>query len=428
MIEVKDLYKTYRPKRGLPVRAIDRISLTLPDTGMVFLLGKSGSGKSTLLNLLGGLDRYDSGDIIVNGTSTKNFRQVHFDSYRNTYVGFIFQEYNLLDEFTVGANIALAIELQGRRAEDEEINRILREVDLVGYGNRRTNELSGGQKQRVAIARALVKRPDIIMADEPSGALDAATGRAVFETLKKLSEKRLVLVVSHDREFAETYGDRIIELADGRVIDDRTAQEGETAATSTGLTYTEETVEIPADYQLTEEDRLAINAYLRDRQGGKLHVAAPTSRFVKTEEFVDETEDVFAQARNQNREFRLIKSRLPMRSAFRIGASALGHKRVRLVFTILLSVVAFILFGLSDTIASYDPIRTMTSSLVDSGVRHASLMKTQNYTAFSLTEADLATLRTDTGLPLVGVYTPVDGMSLYGTMDAESEGTQPLVC
>ena len=139
MIEVKELYKTYRPKRGLPVRAIDRVSLTLPDTGMVFLLGKSGSGKSTLLNLLGGLDRYDSGDIIVNGTSTKEFRQVHFDSYRNTYVGFIFQEYNLLDEFTVGANIALAIELQGRRATDEEINAILREVDLVGYGSRRTN-------------------------------------------------------------------------------------------------------------------------------------------------------------------------------------------------------------------------------------------------------------------------------------------------
>ena len=421
MIEVKELYKTYRPKRGVPVRAIDRVSLTLPDTGMVFLLGKSGSGKSTLLNLLGGLDRYDSGDIVINGTSTREFRQVHFDSYRNTYVGFIFQEYNLIDEFTVGANIALAIELQGHRAENEEINAILQEVDLVGYGHRRTNELSGGQKQRVAIARALVKQPQIIMADEPSGALDEATGRAVFETLKRLSEKRLVLVVSHDREFAETYGDRIIELADGRVIDDRTANGREEVPAEVGLTFTEEAVEIPSGYELTEEDRLAINAYLRDRAGGRLRVKAATTRFAATA-----AQEPLRPTQAGAREFRLIKSRLPLRSAFRIGANALGHKRVRLVFTILLSVVAFILFGLSDTIASYDPIRTMTASLVDSNVRHASLVKMKDYSSFSLTKEDIDALRAEIGLPFVGVYAPVDGMSLSGTMDTESEGYAAL--
>ena len=183
MLETIDLCKTYRPKRGVPVKAIDHVTLTFPDRGMVFLLGKSGSGKSTLLNLLGGLDRYDSGEIRIDGVSSCRFRQQHFDSYRNTYVGFIFQEYNILEEFTVGANIALALELQGQRAEDADINRILSEVDLAGYGSRRPNELSGGQKQRVAIARALVKNPRIIMADEPTGALDSATGRQVLETL-----------------------------------------------------------------------------------------------------------------------------------------------------------------------------------------------------------------------------------------------------
>ena len=132
MLEIKNLTKVYKPKKGVPVKAIDNISLNFPENGMVFLLGKSGSGKSTLLNLLGGLDKYDEGEIIIKGVSTKNFRQGHFDSYRNTYVGFIFQEYNILDEFTVGANIALAIELQGRKASDEEINRILAEVDLDG--------------------------------------------------------------------------------------------------------------------------------------------------------------------------------------------------------------------------------------------------------------------------------------------------------
>ena len=118
------------------------------------------------LNLLGGLDKYDEGEIIIKGVSSKDFKQSHFDSYRNTYVGFIFQEYNVLEEFSVGANIALAIELQGKKATDEEINRILKQVDLEGFGDRKPNELSGGQKQRVAIARALVKQPEIIMADE----------------------------------------------------------------------------------------------------------------------------------------------------------------------------------------------------------------------------------------------------------------------
>ena len=125
-----------------------------------------------------------------------------------------------MEEFSVGANIALAIELQGKKATDKEINDILEKVDLVGFGDRKPNELSGGQKQRVAIARALVKNPQIIMADEPTGALDSNTGKQVFDTLKKLSKSKLVIVVSHDREFAQEYGDRIIELADGQVMSD----------------------------------------------------------------------------------------------------------------------------------------------------------------------------------------------------------------
>lgn len=159
MLEVKNLVKVYKPKKGVSVSAVDNVSLKFPDKGMIFLLGKSGSGKSTLLNLLGGLDRYTSGEIIIKGVSSKDFKQQHFDSYRNTYVGFIFQEYNILDEFSVGANVALAIELQGRKATDEEINRILKDVDLEGYANRKPNELSGGQKQRVAIARGWSRIP-----------------------------------------------------------------------------------------------------------------------------------------------------------------------------------------------------------------------------------------------------------------------------
>ena len=178
ILQVKHLSKSFGS--NVVLRDID---FTVKKGDVISIIGASGSGKSTLLNVLGGLDRYNEGEILIKGQSSRTFSQQHFDSYRNTYVGFIFQEYNVLDDFTVGANIALAIELQNRKANDSEINKILAEVDLEGYGNRKPNELSGGQKQRVAIARALVKNPQIIMADEPTGALDSNTGKAIFECI-----------------------------------------------------------------------------------------------------------------------------------------------------------------------------------------------------------------------------------------------------
>lgn len=192
MIEVRNLVKIYRSKRGKSVQALKGINLQFEETGLVFILGKSGSGKSTLLNMLGGLDQFDEGEIIIKGKSSKQFSQGDFDSYRNTMIGFIFQEYNILNDFTVGANIALAMELQGKKPTNEMLNQILREVDLEGFASRKPRELSGGQKQRVAIARALIKNAEIIMADEPTGALDSNTGRQVFDTLKHLSKDKLL--------------------------------------------------------------------------------------------------------------------------------------------------------------------------------------------------------------------------------------------
>lgn len=411
MLEIRNLTKVYRPKRGVPVLALDHVSLRLPSHGMVFLLGKSGSGKSTLLNLLGGLDRADEGEILIRGVSSQGFGQQHFDSYRNTYVGFIFQEYNVLEEFTVGANIALAIELQGKKATDDQINAILHEVDLDGYGNRRPNELSGGQKQRVAIARALVKQPRIIMADEPTGALDSNTGRQIFDTLKKLSADRLVLVVSHDRDFAEQYADRIIELADGRVISDMTYTDAAAETLSTGLTFAEDTVLVAEGYYLTEEDRLAINAYMERLHSG---LSVKAAGYIRKNAVPTNPESVPVETGG----FSLIKSKLPMRSAFKIGASSLNHKRIRLIVTIFLSCISFGLFGLADTFASYNHIRACTDSLVDTGIDYASATKSiaeydnkgnksfdENY---RLSAGDLAKLRQETGIEMQGVYQPKD--------------------
>lgn len=220
MIELKNICKTYKSKKGTNTNALNNISVTFDNKGMTFILGKSGSGKSTMLNILGGLDSYDSGDMIILGKSSKDFTQKDFDSYRNTYVGFIFQEFNLLEEYDVYQNIVLALQLQQKEVDDDKVNELLDKLELTNLKNRKINELSGGQKQRVAIARALIKNPKIILADEPTGNLDSDTGNQVMELLKDISKEKLVVMVSHDEDYAKKYADRIIEVKDGQIIND----------------------------------------------------------------------------------------------------------------------------------------------------------------------------------------------------------------
>ncbi len=320
MLEVVNLSKIYKAKRGAEVKALDNVSIRFPEKGMVFLLGKSGSGKSTLLNVCGGLDSPTSGEVIVKGRSSKEFTQGDFDSYRNTYVGFIFQEYNILEGFSVEDNISLALELQGKPKDQTAINVLLEKVELNGLAKRKANTLSGGQKQRLAIARALIKSPEIIMADEPTGALDSETGRQVFETLKKLSKEKLVLVVSHDREFAEQYGDRIIELKDGKIISDVTR-------TSVQKTDNCESIEKEV-FSSTNEDLIPKKAYSKE-------------------------------------ENRFIKSKMPLRHATKMGVSSLKTKPARLVFTILLCIIAFTMFGLVSTMMFYTSDKAFIQTLED---------------------------------------------------------------
>lgn len=437
MLETRNLSKIYKPKKGVPVTALNNVSLKFPEKGMIFLLGKSGSGKSTLLNLLGGLDKYDGGEIIIKGVSSKDFKQQYFDSYRNTYVGFIFQEYNILEEFSVGANIALAIELQGRKATDDEINNILKEVDLEGYGNRKPNELSGGQKQRVAIARALVKNPEIIMADEPTGALDSNTGKQVFDTLKKLSRDKLVIIVSHDRDFSEQYADRIIELSDGCVISDVELENGSDTENviedkTEELCFIGDTVEIPQGYHLTEADRIAINEYIDKVNAGSINLTIK-SKHRSNRKFVETDQSKITQQDGSS--FKLIKSKLPFKSAFKIGASGLKYKKVKLVFTIILSCVAFMLFGLADTFGSYNHVRTCTKSLIDSEVNYASLVKSIKYSYgieeywdswnTSINKAELEAIIEETGVEFTGVCVPRStSLSFSSNINTDAEYTK----
>ncbi len=220
MIEISNVNKKYHSKANQEVVAIDGINLKFNHNGLVFILGKSGSGKSTLLNILGGLDSANTSKIFINKKKLNRFDETTCSEYRNTYIGFVFQEYNLLDDLNVYDNIALALQMQNREVDKETVLNILKEVDLEGLEERELDELSGGQKQRVAIARALVKNPEIILADEPTGNLDSETSEQVFELFKRISKDKLIICVSHDAEYAHKYADRIIEISDGKIIRD----------------------------------------------------------------------------------------------------------------------------------------------------------------------------------------------------------------
>ncbi len=392
MLEIRNLVKVYKTKGGAEVRALDGVSVKFEEKGMVFLLGKSGSGKSTLLNLCGGLDSPDAGEIIIKGRSSKDFSQSDFDSYRNTFVGFVFQEYNILNEFSVEDNIALALELQGKNKNKEQVHSILAQVDLENFAKRKPNTLSGGQKQRVAIARALVKNPEIIMADEPTGALDSNTGKQVFDTLKKLSREKLVIVVSHDREFAEIYGDRIIELKDGKIISDVTKTKIAAVDASENISFIgNDTISVRSGAKLTESDIQKIQDFLLSSDedviisNGQKEIsdfkkAARIDENGARESFKDTDETAYIQKRYSADESKFIRSKLPARHALRIGASSLKIKPFRLIFTILLSLISFTLFGLFSTLTFYNELQTAYKTYLSSGYNTLNLNKKYRYT------------------------------------------------
>lgn len=224
MLQIKEICKEYRTG-SLVQKALDKVSLNLRDNEFVAILGPSGSGKTTLLNVIGGLDRYDGGDLIINGISTKKYKDRDWDSYRNHTIGFVFQSYNLIPHQTLLANVELALTISGvgKAQRRERARQALEKVGLGGQIHKRPSQLSGGQMQRVAIARALVNNPDILLADEPTGALDSETSIQVMELLKEVAQDRLVVMVTHNPELAQQYATRIVELKDGKIRSDSDA-------------------------------------------------------------------------------------------------------------------------------------------------------------------------------------------------------------
>lgn len=355
MLQLQNVTKTYKTKAGT-VNALDDVSLTFPDAGLVFITGKSGCGKTTLLNVIGGLDGIDGGELIIQDKKFSTFSAKEYDSYRNTFIGFIFQEYNLLPEFTVEKNIKIAMELQGKKANEAEFEKLLQDVEISELKRRTPAELSGGQRQRVAIARALVKEPHIIMADEPTGALDSGTGIQVLDTLKKLSKDKLVIVVSHDREFAEKYADRIIQLVDGKVAQDITFKE---RSLDTNVNEQENALVVRDGSILSESEKDLLAEAIKDRK--KIEIVENLSFRDK-----EPTGEIEHTAGNP---VSLKKSKMKLKSAAFLGLKSLAVKPIRLILTILISSIAFAVFALFDTLATFSTTTILKNTLSTSAAQ-----------------------------------------------------------
>ncbi len=334
MICISKLDKVYKSKKRKTCKALDDVNLILPDGGLVFVLGKSGSGKSTLLNLIGGLDNITSGSIIVDGNDISSFKENEYCNYRNNHIGFIFQDYHLIDELTVYENICLSLNLK-KQDDKEKVLLALEKVDLKGYENRFPTELSGGERQRVAIARAIVKKPRIILADEPTGNLDTVTSTQIIELLKALSKECLILIVSHNKNDAYKYGDRIIELSKGKIIKD----ESRNPEYVDEVVVNENIIYYPYDKVLTDQEINLINNNISN-----------DTKIVKVDKKYVETNLKY----NNEEKQKIEKKSLSIFHELLLSLKFLKNKVFSIVFSSFMVSVIMVILALSQTIITFD--------------------------------------------------------------------------
>ncbi len=346
MIEISHLSKVYRAKKKKEHTALKNINLNLPDKGLIFVLGKSGSGKSTLLNLIGGLDNITSGKIVVDGNDLSAFSERDFCNYRNLHIGFIFQDYHLIEELTVYDNILLSLNLSGD-TDGERVKTALAKVDLAGYEDRYPSELSGGEQQRVAIARTIVKNPRVILADEPTGNLDTVTAKRIVELLKELSQECLILIVSHNINDANAYADRIIELKKGEIISDKSRNPefaDEVKLLDGKLVY-------PQGLDLSNKDIDTINDYFAREKSGE--IVKKTDKFLATQESIIKPKKLEIQ----NKKFSFSKT-------LNLSGKFLKNKALAIAFSSVIIAVIMIIMALAQTIIAFDASAVMQNEML----------------------------------------------------------------
>ncbi len=355
MIRLCGVSKTYKSKSREQCHAIDNMTLNISDTGMVFVVGKSGSGKSTLLNLIGGLDNISGGSINVNGNELSAMSENELSNYRNTHIGFIFQDYHLIDSLTIYENIMLSLKLQ-HKADDNVVSDSLKKVDLAGYERRYANELSGGERQRIAIARALVKRPHIILADEPTGNLDSKNAVQIMELLKEISKDCLVLIVSHNNEDASNYADRIIRLESGRVVSDDIRN----SLYNDELRINDSIIELPIRVYSDEEVN-AVNASFDKAMG----IRQKNNKFISnTGESVSDTRiDI------QTKSLRFV-------DLFRLCISFLKNKVFNITFSSFMISCLFVILSIAQSLIAFNPSQILSEEMNKNNIDSFVLRKT----------------------------------------------------
>lgn len=351
MIKIEKLNKKYRSRKTKNYRALKNIDLELPDTGLVFVVGKSGSGKSTLLNILGGLDNASSGRVIVDGNEITKFGERKFANYRNSHIGFIFQDYHLLDDLTIYENILLSLNLN--RVEDNGlVLNALKRVGLKGYENRYPSELSGGERQRVAIARAVVKNPRIILADEPTGNLDHKTASSVIKLLKEISQNCLILIVSHNTNDAFMYADRIIELYYGQILTDHIRNND----FIDNIEYKDDTLYYPSDKVLTKEDIEYINEGLKSNE-------------IKNVVYVEDKFIKYEQENIKEKHIEIKRNNLSLKEVFKLCIAFLKNKVARIISSSFMVSAIMVILALSQTIITFNSGSALKEEIKDLGMK-----------------------------------------------------------
>ena len=342
MIKISSLYKVYRSQKNKKCYALNDVNLTLPDAGLVFVLGKSGSGKSTLLNLIGGLDKITSGKIEVDGNDISHLNERRMCNYRNSHIGFIFQDYHLIEEMTVYDNIFYSLNLR-RMKDGGRVRAALERVGLSGYENRYPSELSGGERQRVAIARAIIKEPRIILADEPTGNLDPQTASSIVSLLKSLARECLVLVVSHNVRDAYHYADRIIQLANGQVVSDisQNPEFVEGVCLRNGVLVCQEGREI------THEDVALINA------NANTQIVIENDKYIPT-----------PMQGDVDRKVEIQKEKLGFFKKMRLSNKFLKRKTTAIALSSFMVAVIMVILSLAQTIIQFNSSTILSNEMV----------------------------------------------------------------
>lgn len=357
MIEIKNLTKIYKIKNKNECIAVNDVSFVLPDKGMVFIVGKSGSGKSTLLNLIGGLDIANSGTIIADGNEITKMKNYELTKYRSSYVGFIFQDYHVLDAFTVYQNIKLSLDIRNQK-DDGRIKQILETVDLTDYQENYPTELSGGQKQRIAVARALAKDAQLILCDEPTGNLDKKTSKAILEMLKQISHQKLVVIVSHSNVDADTYADRIIELYDGMIIRDRVRS----INYNNDFRIEKNIAYLPHYHDLSHTEVERLNEEIKNND--ELQFKQINNRFYETGKITTKKEP-----------FIITPSKITRRTSKNLFKMFFKNKKAYAIFSILLTSILLVCFSIFQSFLSFNSNEELSSSLTSHGIYSIPLQK-----------------------------------------------------